>query len=64
MEWLKKLSSAIAYNEENLDKEISYDKAISFSNIHVGDTPQGTGKSQNAQNRPAEVQRLFPSHVQ
>ena len=27
MEWLKKLSSAIAYIEENLDKEISYDKA-------------------------------------
>lgn len=31
MEWLKKLSSAIAYIEENLDKEISYDKAAEFA---------------------------------
>lgn len=31
MEWLKKLSSAIAYIEENLDKEISYDKAAEIA---------------------------------
>ncbi len=31
MEWLTKLSNAIAYIEENLDKEISYDKAAGNS---------------------------------
>lgn len=31
MEWLTKLSNAIAYMEENLDKEISYDKAAEIA---------------------------------
>lgn len=31
MEWLKKLSSAISYIEENLDKEISYDKTAEIA---------------------------------
>ena len=31
MEWLTKLSNAIAYIEENLDKEISYDKAAEIA---------------------------------
>ena len=35
MEWLKKLSSAIAYIEENLDKEISYDKAAEIASANV-----------------------------
>ncbi len=31
MEWLKKLGAAIDYIEDNLDKEISYDKAAQIA---------------------------------
>ncbi|MFV0394370.1 MAG: AraC family transcriptional regulator, partial [Coprobacillaceae bacterium] len=31
MEWLKKLSGAITYIEENLDADISYDEAANIA---------------------------------